>query len=130
MNEPGFGVFKAEIYKKAIDTALKITPVEWGSFNKITLTNILLGNQLPKFLGFDKGPFSLQGGRASIHQGQVYRSAGRATSFAPSFRVISDMSENVVHTNVVGGISDRRFSKLYNNDFINWMNGIYKKISF
>jgi len=119
-----------EIYKKAIISALENETKEWGEINKITLTNMLLGNKLPKFLGFDKGPFPLPGGRATIHQGQVYTSAGRSTSFAPSFRMITDMGENVVHANLAGGVSDRRFSKLYNNDFTNWKKGIYKKLEF
>ena len=46
-----------EIYKSAINIALEIKPKEWGSVNNITLTNMLLGNKLPKFMGFDKGPY-------------------------------------------------------------------------
>lgn len=118
-----------EIYKKAILSALETEPKEWGAINKITLTNILLGNKLPRFLGFDKGPFPLPGGRSTVHQGQVYTSAGRSTSFAPSLRMITDMAENSVYTNIPGGVSDRRFSKLYNNDFANWMNRVYKKLN-
>lgn len=124
------GKKRDEIYQKAIDSALETEPKEWGTVNNITLTNILLGNKLPKFLGFDIGPFPLRGGRATVHQGQVYTNAGRKTSFAPSFRMITDMAEKSIHTNLAGGVSDRRFSKLYNNDFSNWMNGIYKKFTF
>ncbi len=124
------GKKRDEIYQKAIDSALETEPKEWGTVNNITLTNILLGNKLPKFLGFDIGPFPLRGGRATVHQGQVYTNAGRKTSFAPSFRMITDMAERSIHTNLAGGVSDRRFSKLYNNDFSNWMNGIYKKFTF
>jgi penicillin amidase len=81
-------------------------------------------------MGFDKGPYSLRGSRATIHQGQVFKSAGRKTSFAPSYRLITDMGEDVVHTNLAGGVSDRRFSKWYCNDFENWRKGIYKKLIF
>ncbi len=124
------GKKRDEIYQKAIDSALETEPKEWGTVNNITLTNILLGNKLPKFFGFDIGPFPLRGGRATVHQGQVYTNAGRKTSFAPSFRMITDMAERSIYTNLAGGVSDRRFSKLYNNDFSNWMNGIYKKFTF
>lgn len=122
------GKERDDIYKKAIISALETEPKKWGDVNNITLTNMLLGNKFPKFFGFDKGPFPIRGGRATIHQGQVYTNAGRKTSFAPSYRLITDMAENVVHTNLAGGVSDRRFSKLYNNDFSNWMKGVYKKI--
>jgi penicillin amidase len=122
------GRSREEIYKKAIENALKIKPEPWGKINQITLTNMLLGGKFPRFMGFDKGPFPVRGGRATVHQGQVYQNAGRKTSFAPSYRLITDMAENVVHTNLAGGVSDRSFSKGYNNDFSNWMEGIYKKI--
>jgi len=122
------GKQRDDIYKKVIDSVLKMPVKKWGDINYITLSNMLLGGKLPKFAGFDKGPFPLRGGRATIHQGQVYRSAGRDTSFAPSFRLITDMGERTVHSNLAGGVSDRRFSKQYCNDFENWMNGIYKKL--
>ena len=124
------GKERDEIYKKAISSALKMEPKKWGDVNNITLTNMLLGGKFPKFMGFDKGPFPIRGGRATVHQGQVYKNAGRSTSFAPSYRLITDMSEDTVYTNLAGGVSDRRFSKLYNNDFANWMDGNYKKIEF
>ncbi len=124
------GKDRDEIYKKAIQSALNMEVKTWGEINQITLTHIILGGQLPKFCGFDRGPFPLLGNRATIHQGQVYTNAGRKTSFAPSFRLITDMGENSIHTNIAGGVSDRRFSKLYNNDFENWRKGIYKKFDF
>ena len=119
-----------EIFKTSIDSALKAEPKEWGEINQITLTHILLGGKMPKFLGFDIGPFPLKGGRATVHQGQVYNNAGRQTSFAPSFRMITDMGEDIIHSNLAGGVSDRRFSKLYYNCFDKWQKGIYKKTNF
>jgi len=124
------GKRREEIYKKAIESALKMDVKQWGEINFITLNHIILGNKLPKMFGFDKGPYPLRGGRSTVHQGQIYKSDGRSTSFAPSFRLITDMTENSIYTNYAGGVSDRRFSKLYNNDFENWMNGIYKRFEF
>jgi penicillin amidase len=122
------GRTREEIYRKALEKALDAEPKTWGEVNRITLANMLLGGKLPKFTGFDKGPYPLRGSRATVHQGQVFESAGRKTSFAPSYRLITDMGEDVVHTNLAGGVSDRRFSKWYCNDFENWRKGIYKKI--
>jgi len=119
---------KTEIYRNALKEALKNPAKTWGEVNNFDLTNMLLGGKLPKFLGFDKGPFPMPGGRATIHQGQVYKSNGRKTTFAPSYRLITDMSEESVFTNISGGASDRRFSKYYANDFKNWQSGKYKKI--
>ncbi len=122
------GKERDELFKNAIDLALKMETKKWGEVNSITLTNMLLGGKFPKFFGFDKGPYPIRGSRATVHQGQVYKNAGRNTSFAPSYRLITDMAENSVFTNLAGGVSDRRFSSLYNNDFSNWMKGIYKRI--
>ena len=119
---------KTEIYQNAIKLGLKDSAQKWGEVNNFELSNMLLGGKLPKFLGFDKGPFPMPGGRATIHQGQVYKSNGRKTTFAPSYRMITDMSEASVYTNISGGVSDRRFSKYYANDFKNWQSGKYKKI--
>lgn len=119
---------KSEIYQNAIKKGLENPAKPWGEVNNFDLINMLLGNKLPKFFGFDKGSFPMPGGRATIHQGQVYNNNGRKTTFAPSLRLITDMSEESVHTNVSGGVSDRRFSKYYANDFKNWQSGKYKKI--
>jgi penicillin amidase len=117
------------IYKKALSTALKVTPEKWGAEQKFTLTHILFNGNLPKFTKFDRGPVTSHGGRATVHQGQIYKSAGRVTTFMPSLRMISDLSELCCHTNMVGGPSDRRFSKWYCSDLDNWICGRYKTIS-
>lgn len=124
------GKKREKVYRKAIDAALKTEIKEWGEVNNITLSHIMLGGKLPAFFGFDKGPFSLPGGRATVHQGQIYRSAGRKTSFAPSFRLVTDLAGKEVFTNLAGGVSDRRFSRWYNNDFSSWRNGVFRKFEF
>ncbi|KAA6346346.1 Acyl-homoserine lactone acylase QuiP [termite gut metagenome] len=124
------GKTRDQIYQKAMDLALKMEVKEWGEINHITLSHIILGGKLPKFLGFDAGPFPLPGGRATIHQAQTYTSANRKTSFAPSFRLVTDMAEKKLRTNYAGGVSDRRYSKLYKNDFSNWANEIFKEFKF
>jgi len=93
------------------------------------MAHLLFGGKLPKFLGFDKGPIPGRGSRATVYQGQIYNSAGRVTTFFPSFRIISDLAETRCHTNLAGGPSDRRFSKWYVSDLDNWINGKYKVVS-
>ena len=93
------------------------------------MDHILLGGKLPGFCGFDRGPVTAIGNRATIHQGQLYRSAGRMTSFLPSFRIVSDMGQEGIFTNLAGGPSDRRFSKWYASDLQNWIAGRYKRVS-
>jgi penicillin G amidase len=122
------GKKREDLYLQAAEKALKEPPLKWGDTRKLMLKNILFNGKLPLFLGFDRGPVTIIGSLATPHQGQIFESAGRQTSFAPSFRMVTDLSEDEIHTNMAGGPSDRRFSKWYCSDLSNWMAGIYKKI--
>jgi len=97
----------------------------WKDVNTTSFENILFQGKLPQFLGFDTGPIPLLGGRATPHQGQIYRSEGRNTSFCPTVRLIADMNDASLHTCLAGGPSDNRFSKWYLSGLTAWMNGQY-----
>jgi penicillin amidase len=122
------GKTREEIYAKAAEKMLMIEPRKWGDDQKLMLTHILFDGKLPKFLGFDRGPVTVIGNRATIHQGQIYESAGRKTSFAPSYRMVTDFAKDEIFTNMAGGPSDRRFSKWYCSDLENWETGKYKRL--
>ena len=92
------------------------------------MTNIFFNGKLPAFLGFDRGPWAAMGGRATLHQAQLYTSRGRRTSFLPSFRIVSDLATDEAFSNLAGGPSDRRFSRWYANDIQNWLHGRYKAL--
>ncbi|MFH1632702.1 MAG: penicillin acylase family protein [Chloroflexota bacterium] len=121
------GQSRAELYRKVAVKALDVTPQTWGSVQQYTMSHILFGGTLPGFLGFDRGPITGVGGRATIHQGQIYRSAGRVTSFMPSLRMVTDLAEEKLYSNLAGGPSDQRFSKWYVSDLDNWLNRRYKE---
>ncbi len=123
------GRSREELWREALSRAESRPAVTWGERNRITLTNIFFGGKMPRLLGFDHGPIPLPGGRATVHQGQVYRSAGRVTSFAPSLRVLADMGEPWLSTCMAGGPSDRRFGNLYVSDLERWKNGGSKKLA-
>ena len=74
-------------------------------------------------------PLAGIGSRATVHQGQIYESGGRVTTFMPSFRWVTDMADTVLCSNLAGGPSDRRFSKWYVSDLANWQAGRYKTVS-
>lgn len=118
-----------DIFREAAAVALRIKPRKWGECHRFEMTNIFFGGKLPRFLGFDRGPFTAIGNRATIHQAQLYTSGGRRTSFLPSFRVVIDLAASEIHTNVAGGPSDRRFSRWYASDIEGWLHGRYKKLS-
>lgn len=120
---------REEIFKGAIERALQVEVRTWGSKQRFMLSNIFFGGKLPPIAGFDRGPLVAIGGRATIHQGQLYNSDGRATSFIPTLKMITDMSRQEYHTSLLGGPSDRRFSKWYANEVGKWQKGQYKLIS-
>lgn len=115
-----------ELFRQALTEGLAEAPRPYGETRRVMLSHLLFGGKLPRFLGFDRGPIALPGSRATIPQGQIFRSAGRTTTFSPSYRFVADLGETCLHTNLAGGPSDRRFSRWYISDLENWMQGIYK----
>jgi penicillin amidase len=122
------GLSREEIFRKAIDAGLSKEIVLYGKTRGIVLKHLLFGGKLPRFLGFDFGPIDLPGGRATVTQGQIFQSAGRQTTFSPSYRMIADLSQPSMLTCLPGGPSDRRFSRYYTSDLGNWLNGNYKTL--
>jgi len=122
------GVSREELYRRALARAMKVEPLAWGDKLQITLRHLLFQGKLPGFLGFDRGPYRLHGGRATVHQAQVFQSHGRLVAVTPSFHMVTDLAEERIHTNLCGGPSDRRFSRWYASDTQDWLNGVYKAI--
>ena len=120
------GKSRQALYQEAIDQALQVQPEIWGSVQKIIMANIFLGKKLPLFFGFDVGPITIPGGRATVSQGQLIKMGGRMTSFIPAVRILADMSMDHLRTNIAGGVSDRRFSRWYTSDLKNWLTRKYK----
>jgi len=104
----------------------------WGEHRQITMRNLFFGGKLPKsvslLFGIDHGPIALAGGRATIVQGQIFQTHGRQTSFAPSYRSVTDMGIDEVHTALAGGPSGSFLSRRYKTDIARWMNFEYKTI--
>ncbi len=123
------GRSRSDIYAVALEHAMETEVAPWRASNHLIMKHLLFGGRLPKFLGFDHGPVALRGGRATPHQGQIFRAANRDSSFTPSFRFVTDLETNEIHSNLAGGPSDRRFSKWYVSDLDNWVSGKYKKLT-
>ena len=120
------GENREEIYNRAIAKGLKKRPTRYGESRKIYIQHLFFAGKLPKFLGFDYGPYEHVGSRATIPQSQIFRAMGQQATFAPSLRMITDMDTQEIHTNLAGGASDSRFSKYYTNGMANWKNGVYE----
>ena len=120
---------RESLYKHTAQKALDIAVEPWGKSRKFMMRHLVFGGKLPAFLGFDRGPITGIGGRATIHQGQIYRSDNRDTTFFPSYRIVSNLSNDDCRSNMAGGPSDRRFSKWYVSDLENWQKREYKTLS-
>jgi penicillin amidase len=116
------------VWRRVAERALATEPKPWRDGQQLVLAHMLFGGKLPRLAGFDRGPITLAGGRSTIHQGQIYRSGGRATSFAPSIRIVTDMAREEIMTALVGGPSDRRFSRWYVSDLERWQRGELKTL--
>ena len=102
---------------------------KWGHTNQVMMKNIFFDGKLPNFLGFDYGPISIEGNRATVVQGAIFNSDGRHTTFCPSWRFITQMNHDFCYTALAGGVSDRRFSSLYLTDIDNWLGYKYKVLN-
>jgi penicillin amidase len=100
----------------------------WGRRRRVAMTNIFFDGRLPRWLGFDRGPVELPGNRATVVQGGLFTAHGRTTTFAPSWRFITDLGSDEIFTVLAGGPSGRRFSRWYASDVARWLRGEYKKI--
>jgi len=118
-----------DILGRAITVGLKKKAHQYGKNRKIYFKHLLFAGKIPSFLGLDYGPVELPGGRSTVNQGQIFKSAGRTTTFSPSCRIIADMADNFLITNTTGGNTDRPFTKWYKNNNKDWLYGIYKKLS-
>jgi len=120
------GESRDKLFRQAIEEGLNIEAGSYGKTRKVMLSNLLFGGKFPHFFGYDYGPVELPGSRATIPQGQIFKSAGRLTTFSPSYRFITDMATREMHTTIAGGPTDRRFSRWYTTDIDNWVHGRYK----
>ncbi|MBT3584701.1 MAG: penicillin acylase family protein [Halobacteriovoraceae bacterium] len=120
--------FKAVLTKILAQTRVKEVP-SWGSSRQVKMNNLFFDGLLPNFLGFDHGPITLQGNRATIVQGAIYEAHGRVSTFCPSYRFISDLGTNRAYTVLAGGVTDRRFSPWYRSDIEKWLKFQYKTLA-
>jgi penicillin amidase len=120
---------REDVLRMAIDEGMRGKVKPYGKTRRLYFKHLLFGDKLPSFIGLDYGPVELPGNRATVTQGQIFKAAGRTTTFSPSCRIIADMSVTELLTNMPGGNCDRPFSKWYKNNMNDWLNGVYKKLS-
>ncbi len=70
------GKERDSIYKKVIDSTLKMKAKKWGDINYITLSNMLLGGKLPKFLVLTKDHSLCEAGEQPFIKGRFIEVLG------------------------------------------------------
>jgi penicillin amidase len=126
-----FGVLGREaVLRQVLEQSLAAIDVaavpRWGSTRRVMLTDIFFGGKLPRWLGFDHGPIELAGNRATVVQGGIFSSHNRHTTFAPSWRMVTDLGRDDAHTVLAGGPTGSRFSRYRLSDLPRWLRGEYK----
>lgn len=130
------GRTRDDVFRSVLEGTLGI-PAEsvrpWGEQRQVMMRNLFFGGKLPaivnRLFGVDYGPITIPGGRATIVQGQIFKSHGRLTTFAPSFRSVTDLGTDEVHTALAGGPSGRILSGLYTSDIERWLAFAYKTLN-
>ena len=109
------------LYQMAIERGLREKAVPHGEVSKVYIEHIFFRGKLPRFLGFDYSLANI-GSRSTVSQAGLFKGG----ALAPTFRMICDFGEDVLHANVAGGASDRRFSKFYTSGLDAWERGDYE----
>jgi hypothetical protein len=117
----GKAAFVARVARRALEGVDPFAMGPWGASRRVFLRHLLFGGKLPPALGFDRGPFEVVGGRATVVQGQLLSLAGRESAFCPSWRFVTDLATDASETALAGGPSDRRFSRWYATDLARWL---------
>lgn len=118
------------VLRKILEETLRgldpATVPRWGATRRVVMTDIFFAGKLPRWLGFDHGPVELAGNRATVVQGGLFRAHGRLTTFAPSWRMVTDLAADRAFTVLAGGPTGGRFSRHRLTDIRRWLAGEYK----
>lgn len=116
-------------FRRAAEHAFAAPPRTLGEQQPLVMAHLLLAGRVPRWVGFDREPGALRGGRATIHQGQRLRTAGRDICVGPSYRMVTDLARPLLRTTLPGGPSDRRHSRWYASGVEDWWSGRFKTLA-
>lgn len=122
-----FSEKSAEDYIEMAIESVTPSQLPWSEANKLDMNYILLDGKLPAWLKIDIRNVPIPGNRATVVQGQVFKAHNRASSFCPSWKMVTSMNSDQLYTVLPGGLNDRPLSKMYKSDIDNWMNFKYRK---
>ena len=120
---------KGQLIRQAADRTLSEPDQPWSAVNYFHFTDRFFGgHQVGRMLGFDTRRYPMAGCHATPFQGHVLQTATRTTTFAPSYHLVTDLSEDRAWTNLPGGPSESAFSRYYKSDLDRWFTGEYKTL--
>jgi len=125
-----------DFLNKAIKKTLSLSPKNklspWGKVNQIHFTHILFGDRFKKTpilkKLFNAGPVPLRGDKTTVCQGNRFRSLGRESTFAPSYRMITSMNSDLVFTAIPGGSHESVWDRHWFEETKRYLNLQYKTI--
>lgn len=121
---------KGELIRRAASQTEQQMGGVWSDVNNFHFTDRFFGNhQVGRILGYNSRKIAMPGCNTTPFQGHVLQTATRESTFAPSYHFVTDISQDEAWTNLPGGPSENRFSKLYKNDVTRWMTGEYKRLA-
>ncbi len=121
---------KGELIRRAAERAMQEPDQPWSELNSFHFTDRFFGSHTAgRILGFNSRRYPMPGNHATLFQGHVLKTARREQTFAPSYHFVTDMGSDEAWTNLPGGPSESRFSRLYKIDVARWFAGEYKRLS-
>ena len=124
---------RGAVFERVMNSTLQRLSLDeiptWGEQQSAVMTNLFFGGKLPAFFGFDHGPVAIEGCRATVVQGSMYKDGDKTSAFCPCYRFITDLQSDWAYTVLAGGHTDRRFSPYYKNEIQAWLNFDYKKLA-
>lgn len=121
------GVDITPVLKDSIENSIaRYQETVYGDLRKYFSVNMFFSGKLPKFLGFDVGPYPTNSGFEVIKVGSVDKYLNDPCVFMQTWRFIADMSTSVFHSILPGGPSGNYFSNLYKLEISNYVNEVYK----
>ncbi len=102
----------------AMHASLRSPALPWGRTNAVDRAWFLF-KSAPPWLGRLLGRrVSVPGSMDSPEQGRIHRIANQVATVAPVWRMVADLGEEVLHTALAGGPSDRLFAPRRTNDLV------------
>ena len=124
------GADKGELIRAAAAEIDVKAAEPWSAMNTFHFTDRFFGNhRVGRVLGYNSRQYAMPGCHATLFQGHVLQTAKRESTFAPSYHLVTELSQDEVWTNLPGGPSENRFSKYYKTDVSRWLAGEYKRLT-